>query len=62
MKIIISDQVSGKPGQAPTFFQTTIQFRPTLLAQREDACTKGQTRRAQIYDNLITSLDTTEAS
>jgi hypothetical protein len=45
-----------------TFFQTTIEFRPTLLAQRDDACAKGQTRRTEIYDNLITSLDTTEAS
>ena len=45
-----------------TFFQTTIEFRPTLLAQRADACAKGQTRRAAIYDELITGLDTTEAS
>ena len=45
-----------------TFFQTTIEFRPTLLAQRDDACAKGQIRRAQIYDGLITGLDTTEAS
>jgi len=45
-----------------TFFQTTIEFRPTLLAQRQDACAKGQTRRTQIYDNLITDLDNHEAS
>jgi hypothetical protein len=45
-----------------TFFQTTIEFRPTLLAQREDACAKGQVRRAQIYDELITGLDKPEAS
>jgi site-specific recombinase XerD len=47
-----------------TFFQTTIAFRPALLAQRADACAKGQTRRAAIYDQLITGLetDTTEAS
>ena len=45
-----------------TFFQTTIAFRPALLAQRADACAKGQTRRAAIYDELITGLDTTEAS
>lgn len=45
-----------------TFFQTTIEFRPTLLAQRADACTKGQTRRAEIFEQLITRLDTTEAS
>ena len=45
-----------------TFIQTTIEFRPTLLAQRDDACAKGQTRRATIYDNLIAGLDSTEAS
>ena len=45
-----------------TFFQTTIEFRPTLLAQRDDACAKGQIRRAEIYDNLLTGLDTHEAS
>jgi len=45
-----------------TFFQTTIEFRPTLLAQRDDACAKGQTRRAAIYDNLITGLGSSEAS
>jgi hypothetical protein len=44
-----------------TFFQTTIEFRPTLLAQRDDACAKGQVRRAQIYDNLITGPDGHEA-
>lgn len=45
-----------------TFFQTTIEFRPTLLAQRKDACSKGQIRRAEIFNQLITGLDTTEAS
>ncbi|MGB4916299.1 MAG: tyrosine-type recombinase/integrase [Propionicimonas sp.] len=45
-----------------TFFTTGLEFRPTLLAQRADACAKGQTRRAQIYDNLIASVDRTEAS
>jgi site-specific recombinase XerD len=45
-----------------TFFQTTIEFRPTLLAQREDACAKGQTRRAAIYDQLLTGLDNDAAS
>ena len=45
-----------------TFFQTSIEFRPALLAQRDDACTKGQTRRVQIYDELLGSLDDHEAS
>jgi hypothetical protein len=45
-----------------TYFTTGLEFRPTLLAQRADACAKGQTRRTSIYDTLIASLDTTEAS
>lgn len=45
-----------------TFFQTTIAFRPTLHAQRDDACAKGQVARARIYDNLLTGLDNHEAS
>ena len=40
-----------------TFFQTTIEFRPTLEAQRDDACAKGQTRRTAIYNQLLTGLD-----
>lgn len=38
-----------------TLFQTTIEFRPTLLAQRDDACAKGQIRRSEINDNLLTA-------
>ena len=45
-----------------TFFQTTIEFRPTLLAQRDDATAKGQTRRTAIYDQLLSSLDNDAAS
>ncbi len=45
-----------------TFFQTSIEFRPTLIAQRQDACNKGQVRRAEIFDQLITGLENTEAS
>ncbi|GAB2492552.1 hypothetical protein GCM10027030_27420 [Luteococcus sediminum] len=45
-----------------TFFQTGIEFRPILLAQHNDACAKGQTRRMAIYDQLITEIDTTQAS
>ena len=40
----------------PMFF-TTQQHRPTLIAQRDDACAKGQTRRAEIYTNLLEGLD-----
>jgi transposase InsO family protein len=57
-----SDAAWQHTSVAITFFQTSIEFRPTLLAQREDACVKGQTRRAEIFHQLITGLETTEAS
>jgi hypothetical protein len=40
-----------------TFFVTTIEFRPTLQRQRDDAATKGQIGRQQIFDGLLTRLD-----
>ncbi|MEL4506412.1 hypothetical protein AAEX63_16155 [Luteococcus sp. H138] len=40
----------------PMFF-TTHHHRPTLIAQRDDACAKGQTRRAEIYTSLLEDLD-----
>jgi integrase len=42
-----------------TFFVTTIEFRPTLQAQRDDAASKGQTGRQKIYDGLLQRLDQT---
>ena len=42
-----------------TFFVTTIEFRPTLQAQRDDATSKGQTGRQKIYDGLLDRLDHT---
>jgi integrase len=42
-----------------TFFQTTIEFRPTLEKQRDDAITKGQVGRQKIFDGLLTRLDQT---
>jgi integrase len=42
-----------------TFFVTTIEFRPTLNAQREDAERKGQLARKKIFDGLIQRLDAT---
>jgi integrase/recombinase XerD len=41
-----------------TFFVTTIEFRPTLQAQRDDADRKGQIARTKIFDGLINRLDT----
>jgi hypothetical protein len=40
-----------------TFFQTTIEFRPTLQKQRDDAAAKGQLGRAKVFDGLLTRLD-----
>jgi integrase len=40
-----------------TFFVTTIEFRPTLQAQRDDAAAKGQLGRQKIYDGLLARLD-----
>ena len=40
-----------------TFFQTTIEFRPTLERQRDDAVDKGQVGRQKIFDGLLTRLE-----
>jgi integrase len=42
-----------------TFFVTTIEFRPTLQAQRDDAANKGQIGRQQLYDGILARLDNT---
>jgi hypothetical protein len=42
-----------------TFFQTTIEFRPTLQRQRDDADAKGQLGRKKIFDGLLSRLDDT---
>ncbi|NNM96381.1 MAG: tyrosine-type recombinase/integrase [Candidatus Dormibacteraeota bacterium] len=44
-----------------SFFVTTIEFRPTIQAQRDDAERKGQVGRQHIFDGLLDRLDT-EAS
>ena len=40
-----------------SFFVTTIEFRPTLQAQRDDAQHKGQIGRQKIFDRLLERLD-----
>jgi hypothetical protein len=40
-----------------TFFQTSIEFRPTLQAQHDDALTKTQTHRGQLFDTLLDGID-----
>ncbi|HEY5011745.1 MAG TPA: tyrosine-type recombinase/integrase [Acidimicrobiia bacterium] len=40
-----------------SYFQTTIEFRPTLIRQRDHAREHGQTDRAALYDKLVTRVD-----
>jgi hypothetical protein len=45
-----------------TFFQTSIEFRPTLQAQHDHAAAKGQQRRADLFQRLLNGLNDSEAS
>lgn len=40
-----------------TFFVTTLDFKPTLQRQRDDAARKGQVGRQKIFDGLLARLD-----
>jgi site-specific recombinase XerD len=40
-----------------TFFQTSIEFRPTLQAQHDHAIARHQDRRGQLFASLLTQLD-----
>jgi hypothetical protein len=40
-----------------TFFVTTLEFRPTLERQRDDAVAKGQIGRQRIFDRLLARLE-----
>jgi integrase len=40
-----------------TSFVTTIEFRPTLQRQRDDAAEKGQVGRQKIFDGILDRLD-----
>jgi site-specific recombinase XerD len=45
-----------------TYFQTSIEFRPTLAAQHDDATAKNQAGRQQLFAKLLTQIDSTQAS
>jgi hypothetical protein len=45
-----------------TFFQTSIESRPTLTAQHDDAATNGQDHRVKPFENLLNNIDNSEAS
>jgi site-specific recombinase XerD len=40
-----------------TFFVTTIEFRPTLQRQRDDAATKGQIGRQKVFEGILERID-----
>jgi site-specific recombinase XerD len=40
-----------------TFFQTSIEFRPALAAQHDDAIAKHQDHRGQLFTSLLARLD-----
>ena len=45
-----------------TYFQTTIEFRPTIAAQHDHAAAHGQTSRQELFARLIHKIDTNQAS
>jgi site-specific recombinase XerD len=45
-----------------TFFQTSIEFRPTLQAQHDHAAGHGQQHRADLFQRLLNSLNDSQAS
>ena len=44
-----------------SYFQTSIEFKPTLIRQRDHASEHGQTDRAALFDRLLDSVDTEHA-
>ena len=45
-----------------SYFQTSIEFRPSPAAQHDHAATHGQTGRQELFARLIHQLDDTQAS
>jgi len=45
-----------------TYFHTSIEFRPTLQAQHDHAAAHGQTGRQELFAQLLTQIDDTQAS
>ena len=45
-----------------TYFQTSIEFRPVLAAQHDDAAAKSQASRQQLFARLLNRIDDTQAS
>jgi site-specific recombinase XerD len=45
-----------------SYFQTSIEFRPALAAQRDHAAAHGQTSRQELFARLINQIDDNQAS
>ena len=46
-----------EPPETCTFFQTGIEFRPTLQAEHDDAVTRHQDHRRQLFASLLARID-----
>jgi hypothetical protein len=45
-----------------SYFQTSIEFRPALAAQRDHAATHGHSGRQELFARLLSQVDNTQAS
>jgi len=45
-----------------SYFQTSIEFRPALAAQHDHAAAHGQTGRQELFAQLLSQIDDTQAS
>jgi len=45
-----------------SYFQTSIEFQPTLAAQHDHATAHGQTSRQELFAQLLSQVDNTQAS
>ena len=39
------------------YFQTSVEFKPTLLRQRDQAASHGQPERAALFEGLVQRVD-----
>ena len=40
-----------------TYFETNVEFRPTLQRQRDHAASRDQTGRTKLFDDLLNRVD-----
>jgi hypothetical protein len=45
-----------------SYFQTSIEFRPTLQAQHDHAAAHGQTSRQELFTRPLSQIDGNQAS